>query len=629
MDDLAGTKHYDVLGVARDADAGTIKRAFREKARTHHPDKGGSASVFAAIRAAFETLSDAKRRAAYDLLASEHEYRYIPGVTQRARGGEDAMLDDLQRLGLSLDPSKQLVVLCEVCGRPSNKKCFACGVLFCDFCARKLHWNPERGVGLHYPVVNKPGHLRRSLAEKEMEKKIEEDARARLTADPNYRHDAELAEIRRFKERVAEREKMANPSAAASNGFGTPSRFARVFDKQLSRYYMWAQTARKVYVAVYIPTGYKDKDLRVEVAPDGGFAGGGGFNSSLIRDDDFSISRASGSSASGGIVLVQPEDSPPVIERALAGLIDASAPVETLRSKDGRRCALSFTKARPGEQGTTLFEGDPSFARCARQPYVVSESNDEVVVTFDSLPFWIRKDDVHVDVTDDGVLVRIESAGLENLHRTFWRSDDDDAGDGDRASGDGDGDGDGDGNGDGDGAAKKKKKHEPFILPTTAAWSLAKDETKTRVSKTSSVSTSSAKPKQTSRVDDVSLELVVGKRDPTSQESQFKKSVVQDNRFDKRTWNPDRMLGARLFREDQDDFFLEDDLVALVFFETGEAYVPTKPWDDERPSQGFVARDCSELSENARAVLEQLIAMDEAEDGDFPGDVPGDVPGEA
>jgi hypothetical protein len=42
-----------------------------------------------------------------------------------------------------------------------------------------------------------------------------------------------------------------------------------------------------------------------------------------------------------------------------------------------------------------------------------------------------------------------------------------------------------------------------------------------------------------------------------------------------------------------------------------------------------VARDSSELSENARAVLEQLIAMDEAEDGDFPGDVPGDVPGEA
>ena len=201
MEDLAGTKHYDVLGVPRDADARAIKRAYREMARTCHPDKGGSDAAFAAVRAAFETLGHPARRAAYDALASEHEYRYIPGVTPRARGGEDAMLDDLERLGLSLDPGSQLVVLCEVCGRPSNKTCFACGIKFCDFCTRKLHW--RGGVGLHYPVTNKPGHLRGSLAEKELEKKIEEDARRRLTSDPNYRHDAELAEIRRFKERAA------------------------------------------------------------------------------------------------------------------------------------------------------------------------------------------------------------------------------------------------------------------------------------------------------------------------------------------------------------------------------------------------------------------------------------------
>ena len=112
VEDLAGTKHYDVLGVPRDADARAIKRAYREMARTSHPDKGGSDAAFAAVRAAFETLGHPARRAAYDALASEHEYRYIPGVTPRARGGEDAMLDDLERLGLSLDPGSQLVVLC-------------------------------------------------------------------------------------------------------------------------------------------------------------------------------------------------------------------------------------------------------------------------------------------------------------------------------------------------------------------------------------------------------------------------------------------------------------------------------------------------------------------------------------
>jgi len=45
------------------------------------------------------------------------------GVTVRARGGEDILLDDLERLGIQIDPGSQLVILCEVCGRPSTKVC--------------------------------------------------------------------------------------------------------------------------------------------------------------------------------------------------------------------------------------------------------------------------------------------------------------------------------------------------------------------------------------------------------------------------------------------------------------------------------------------------------------------------
>ena len=157
-----------------------------------------------------------------------------------------------------------------------------------------------------------------------------------------------------------------------------------------------------------------------------------------------------------------------------------------------------------------------------------------------------------------------------------------------------------------------RKKHEPFTLPATAAWSLARDETRT---------TDVARD---AFADDVSLELVIGKRDPTAQESQFKKGIVQDNRQDKRVWNPNQSLGARLFREDQDDFFLEDDLTALVFFETGEAPRPAKPWAGDGEDVRAVARAPAELSENARAVLEHLVAMAEAEDGDVPGDGPGD-----
>jgi hypothetical protein len=233
-----------------------------------------------------------------------------------------------------------------------------------------------------------------------------------------------------------------------------------------------------------------------------------------------------------------------------------------------------------------------------------------------------------VDVTHAGVRVRCESAGLENLERTFWRGDDAEAGDGDAGDASSEDVSSGGGvlsGGELDANAsvldpnassvvgeRKKKRHEPFMLPATAAWSLSRDETR----KTADGD---------AFADDVSLELVIGKRDPSSQESQFKKGVVQDNRQDKRVWNPDQSVGARLFREDQDDFFLEDDLAALVFFETGEAPRPAKPWalgdgEDARA----VARAPAELSENARAVLEHLVAMAEAEDGDVPGDGPGD-----
>ena len=47
--------------------------------------------------------------------------RYIPGVSARAPGGEDLLLDEFEKMGIACDGATQLVVLCEVCGRPSTK----------------------------------------------------------------------------------------------------------------------------------------------------------------------------------------------------------------------------------------------------------------------------------------------------------------------------------------------------------------------------------------------------------------------------------------------------------------------------------------------------------------------------
>jgi DnaJ-class molecular chaperone len=61
---------YDTLGVKRDASEEDIRKAYRKLARKHHPDVNpGNKTAeekFKSISSAYEVLSDAKKRAAYD-----------------------------------------------------------------------------------------------------------------------------------------------------------------------------------------------------------------------------------------------------------------------------------------------------------------------------------------------------------------------------------------------------------------------------------------------------------------------------------------------------------------------------------------------------------------------------------
>jgi molecular chaperone DnaJ len=66
--------YYEVLGVSRDADEREIKKAFRQKARELHPDVNESDHAeeqFKEVAAAYEVLSDPKRRATYDRFGHE------------------------------------------------------------------------------------------------------------------------------------------------------------------------------------------------------------------------------------------------------------------------------------------------------------------------------------------------------------------------------------------------------------------------------------------------------------------------------------------------------------------------------------------------------------------------------
>jgi curved DNA-binding protein len=76
--------YYEIMGVARDASADDIKRAYRKLARKYHPDVSKEKNAedrFKEIGEAYEVLRDPEKRAAYDALGTRRpgeEFRPPP-----------------------------------------------------------------------------------------------------------------------------------------------------------------------------------------------------------------------------------------------------------------------------------------------------------------------------------------------------------------------------------------------------------------------------------------------------------------------------------------------------------------------------------------------------------------------
>lgn len=63
----AARDYYEILGVPRNASAAEVKKAYYRLAKAHHPDtSSGDAAMFAQVSAAYDVLSDEKKRAVYD-----------------------------------------------------------------------------------------------------------------------------------------------------------------------------------------------------------------------------------------------------------------------------------------------------------------------------------------------------------------------------------------------------------------------------------------------------------------------------------------------------------------------------------------------------------------------------------
>jgi molecular chaperone DnaJ len=58
--------YYEILGLAKEASADEIKKAYRKAAVKHHPDKGGDEAKFREVSEAYEVLKDPAKKQRYD-----------------------------------------------------------------------------------------------------------------------------------------------------------------------------------------------------------------------------------------------------------------------------------------------------------------------------------------------------------------------------------------------------------------------------------------------------------------------------------------------------------------------------------------------------------------------------------
>ena len=67
---MSTNNYYDLLGVPKDANIDTIKKAYYKLAMKHHPDKGGDAEKFKDISHAYNILKDPVKKSQYDMFGS-------------------------------------------------------------------------------------------------------------------------------------------------------------------------------------------------------------------------------------------------------------------------------------------------------------------------------------------------------------------------------------------------------------------------------------------------------------------------------------------------------------------------------------------------------------------------------
>lgn len=99
---MPGFDPYQLLNVSREAGAPEIRAAFRQLAKSAHPDAGGAPETWATLQRAYDILMDAEARAHFDATGEAAD-------PKRVAGDGKAMEYISLTLGLALTGDKDLL----------------------------------------------------------------------------------------------------------------------------------------------------------------------------------------------------------------------------------------------------------------------------------------------------------------------------------------------------------------------------------------------------------------------------------------------------------------------------------------------------------------------------------------
>jgi len=134
---------YDILGVTPDATADEIKKAYRKQARAKHPDKNKgdpkAAEEFKQLTAAYDILSDPKKRKEYDALGDSGVKLFAASVNDMGAVSPEALSAMMRTQLETLSPAQRGLVVCLFCCTFALVWIFP--VFLCLRADDTTHWN--------------------------------------------------------------------------------------------------------------------------------------------------------------------------------------------------------------------------------------------------------------------------------------------------------------------------------------------------------------------------------------------------------------------------------------------------------------------------------------------------------